>query len=69
MFPDQIRGRVEDDHTPFTQRGIPAIDLIDFDYPQRDSLKDNLDAVSESSLDKVGEAVQRLVTTLRAGGG
>ena len=47
---------------------MKAIDVIDFDYPQRDSLKDNLDAVSESSLDKVGEAVHRLVTTLRAGG-
>ena len=42
-----------------------AIDLIDFDYPQRDSLADNLGAVSQRSLDAVGEAVHRLVTRLR----
>ena len=69
VFPDKDRGtKIQDDHTPFTQRGVKAIDVIDFDYPQRDSLKDNLDAVSESSLDKVGEAAHRLVATLRAGG-
>jgi len=57
---------VIDDHTPFTQRGVRAIDIIDFDYPQRDSLADNLDAVSERSLDAAGEAVHRLVAGLRA---
>jgi hypothetical protein len=65
LFPNRLSGQILDDHTPFTQRGIPAIDLIDFDYPQRDSLADNLSAVSERSLDAVGEAVVRLVTTLR----
>ncbi len=67
IFPERAAGEVIDDHTPFAQRGIPAIDVIDFDYPQRDSLDDNLDAVSRSSLDKVGEAVYRLVARLRAG--
>ena len=57
--------QILDDHTPFTQRGVPAIDVIDFDYPQRDSLADNLSAVSERSLDAVGEAVYRLVARLR----
>jgi hypothetical protein len=59
--------QILDDHTPFTQRGVPAIDLIDFDYPQRDSLDDTMAAVSERSLDAVGEAVYRLVTRLRVG--
>jgi glutaminyl-peptide cyclotransferase len=57
--------RIIDDHTPFTGRGVAAIDIIDFDYPQRDSLADNLTAVSERSLDAVGEAVHRLVARLR----
>jgi hypothetical protein len=61
LFPDATSGGVIDDHTPFTQEDIPAIDLIDFDYPQRDSLRDDLDAVSERSLDAVGEAVLELV--------
>ncbi len=66
LFPAQPAPvQIIDDHTPFTQRGVPSIDIIDFDYPQRDSLADNLDAVSERSLDAVGEAVYRLIARLR----
>ena len=66
LFPAQeLSGAVIDDHTPFTQRGIRAIDIIDFDYPQRDSLRDDLAAVSRRSLDAVGEAVHLLVARLR----
>jgi glutaminyl-peptide cyclotransferase len=65
LFPDTSSGRILDDHTPFTDRGIPAIDVIDFDYPPRDTLADTLDKVSARSLDAVGEAVLRLVETLR----
>jgi hypothetical protein len=65
LFPDATSGQILDDHTPFTQRGIPAIDLIDFDYPPRDTLADTLDKVSARSLDAVGEAVLRLLTRLR----
>jgi Peptidase family M28 len=66
LFPaGALAGQVLDDHTPFTQRGIPAIDVIDFDYPVRDTLADDLDQVSRRSLDAVGEAVYRLVDRLR----
>jgi len=58
-------GAILDDHTPFAERGIPAIDIIDFDYPPRDSLEDDLDKVSARSLDAVGEAVYRLVARQR----
>lgn len=68
LFPPGDAGiEIIDDHVPFVQRGIPAIDVIDFDYPQRDTLQDDLDAVSQRSLDAVGEAVHLLVTRLRAG--
>ncbi|MGH2944289.1 MAG: M28 family peptidase, partial [Solirubrobacteraceae bacterium] len=67
LFPPAVAGLILDDHTPFTQRGVTAIDIIDFDYPQRDSLADDLDAVARRSLDAVGEAVYRLVATLRTG--
>lgn len=40
-------------------------DVIDFDYPQRDRHADDLRAVSQRSLDAVGEAIHRLVTRLR----
>ncbi len=65
LFSPEISGEILDDHTPFTHRGIPSIDLIDFDYPPRDTLADSVDKVSERSLDAVGEAVVRLVSTLR----
>ncbi len=69
LFPaGSVAGEIIDDHTPFTRRGIPAIDIIDFDYPPRDSLQDTLDKVSPRSLDAVGEAVYRLVARLRRPG-
>jgi glutaminyl-peptide cyclotransferase len=67
-FSAPVSGEIIDDHWPFTRRGVRAIDLIDFDYPQRDSLDDDLDAVSARSLDAVGEAVFALVATLRRRG-
>jgi hypothetical protein len=68
LFPDATSQQIIDDHAPFTQRGVRAIDLIDFDYPPTHTLGDNLAAVSERSLDAVGEAVYRLLTTLRRSG-
>jgi glutaminyl-peptide cyclotransferase len=56
-FPDTQQGTVEDDHTPFLQRGVPAIDLIDFNFPCWHKTCDDLTAVSKASLDKSGEAV------------
>ncbi|HEX8744766.1 MAG TPA: M28 family peptidase, partial [Thermoleophilaceae bacterium] len=67
LFSGTTSGAIIDDHWPFIQGGVRAIDLIDFDYPQRDSLEDDLDAVSQRSLDAVGEAVHRLVSQLRPG--
>ena len=56
-FPDTQQGTVEDDHTPFLQRGVRAIDLIDFNFPCWHKPCDDLTAVSKASLNKSGEAV------------
>jgi glutaminyl-peptide cyclotransferase len=56
-FPDTRQGVVEDDHTPFLKRKVPAIDLIDFNFPCWHKTCDDLTAVSKASLDKSGEAV------------
>lgn len=64
-FPDRVQGGVSDDHTPFLQHGIPAIDLIDFDFACWHRLCDDLSAVSEKSLDTSGEAVLELMRRLR----
>ena len=65
LFPDAVGTSLLDDHTPFLERGVRSIDIIDFEYPQADTLQDTVDKVSVRSLDAVGEAVYRLVTRLR----
>jgi glutaminyl-peptide cyclotransferase len=61
------QGTVEDDHTPFMKAGVPAIDLIDFDFPQWHTLRDRPDVLSQRSLDAAGEAVVELLRELRRG--
>jgi len=46
-----------DDHTPFLEAGIPAVDLIDFDYPYWHTTQDTPDKVSAESLQAVGETL------------
>jgi glutaminyl-peptide cyclotransferase len=66
IMSSSTQGTVEDDHTPFMARGVPAIDLIDFDFPQWHTLEDRPDVLSERSLDAAGEAVVELMRELRA---
>jgi hypothetical protein len=66
-FPAGEQGAIIDDHVPFLERGVPAIDLIDFDYPERDTLRDRPDRLSVHTLDAVGETVTELVLRLRPG--
>ena len=60
-FPDRIGTSIIDDHTPFLEAGIPAVDVIDFDYPHRDTLRDTVDKTSPRTLDAVGETVTDLL--------
>lgn len=60
-----------DDHVPFLNAGIPAIDLIDFEYgtgPGRHDIwhtpGDNMDQISEQSLDIVGRTALEMVNGL-----
>jgi hypothetical protein len=64
-FPRGTEGEITDDHTPFTRRGVPAIDLIDFDFPCWHKACDDMSAVSAKSLDRSGEAVLELLRTWR----
>jgi glutaminyl-peptide cyclotransferase len=64
VFPPETSGAVLDDHIPFLRVGVPAIDLIDFDFPCFHRRCDDLSAVSERSLDAVGETVYELLRTL-----
>jgi Zn-dependent M28 family amino/carboxypeptidase len=65
VFPDRTGTVIYDDHTPFLDAGIPAIDLIDWPYRWMHTLQDTVDKTSPRSLDAVGETVFRLVQELR----
>jgi Iap family predicted aminopeptidase len=60
-FPAGVSGGVIDDHVQFTARGVPSIDLIDFDFPCFHRPCDDRSAVSERSLNAVGETVLELL--------
>jgi len=54
----------EDDHMPFVKLGVPAIDVIDIDYPPWHKDTDTMDKLSAKSFEVVGtvivEAIHRL---------
>ncbi len=65
LFPPGTQSVVLDDHTPFLRASIPAIDLIDFDYPCWQKVCDDLGQVSAKNLTKVGSTVLELVRSER----
>jgi len=56
-FIDTFRYNMIDDHTPFLEAGIPAVDIIDFDYPYWHTVEDTPDKVSAQSLKAVGDTL------------
>jgi glutaminyl-peptide cyclotransferase len=48
---------IEDDHVPFLQAGVPAVDIIDLDYPAWHRAEDTLDKVSAASMQAVGDVL------------
>jgi glutaminyl-peptide cyclotransferase len=67
VFPDVPGPAVIDDHTPFLRRGVPAIDLIDFTFDCWHKPCDDMTAVSELSLDLVGETVVQMLLDVMSG--
>ena len=65
IFPPGLQGEVLDDHTPFLRASIPAIDLIDFDYPCWQKTCDDLSQVSQVNLTRVGATVLELLRAER----
>lgn len=62
-----------DDHVPFLRAGIPAVDLIDFQFGSAPGLndywhtdKDTLDKLSVRSLEIIGQTTLRLIARLRS---
>ena len=61
-FRSDVRHTVFDDHIPFLNAGIPAIDVIDFDYPYWHTTHDTPDKCSAESLEGVGAVLLSVVT-------
>jgi glutaminyl-peptide cyclotransferase len=65
----QIRAPVEDDHIPFLDIGIPAVDIIDLNYGPGNSfhhtLEDTLDKISSQSMEKTGALVLEMLPALQ----
>jgi len=57
VFLSEYKYSMIDDHTPFLEAGIPAVDIIDFDYPYWHTTQDTPDKVSAESLHAVGETL------------
>ena len=57
QFIPEFKYSMFDDHTPFVEAGIPAMVLIDFDYPYWHTVGDTPDKVSSESLEAVGRTL------------
>jgi hypothetical protein len=60
-FIPELKHAMTDDHTAFLRRGIPAVDIIDFDYPAWHTTHDTLDRISGESLEQVGRTLEAWV--------
>jgi Zn-dependent M28 family amino/carboxypeptidase len=54
----QLKHSIIDDHLPFLERGLPAVDIIDFDYPYWHTTADTADKVAPESLERVGRTLE-----------
>ena len=63
QFIPQYKYSMIDDHTPFLEAGIPASDIIDFDYPYWHTSADTPDKVSAKSLQIVGDVIRSWLLT------
>lgn len=57
-FVPNVKHHLIDDHRPFLDMGIPAVDIIDFDYPYWHTTKDTADKVAPASLERVGRVLE-----------
>ncbi len=64
-FIPQIGPHLIDDHRPFLNQRIPAIDIIDFDYPYWHTTQDTCDKLSIGSLTRVGRVVEETLEKRR----
>ena len=57
VFLPEYKFSILDDHIPFLEAGIPAVDIIDLDYHYWHTTQDTVDKVSAESLQVVGDTL------------
>jgi acetylornithine deacetylase/succinyl-diaminopimelate desuccinylase-like protein len=57
-FIPQVNHTMIDDHLPFVEQGLVAVDIIDFDYPYWHTVEDTADKASPESLVRVGRTLE-----------
>jgi len=57
FFISELGYTIFDDHIPFIEHGIPAIVIIDFNYPYWHTTADTADKISSDSLERVGQTL------------
>jgi len=60
-FVDSVGYFIYDDHVPLQDAGIPAVDLIDLDYPYWHTMEDTPDKCSPESLQKIGDVLVQIL--------
>ena len=57
---------IEDDHLPFLDAGVPAVDVIDLEYPAWHTEADTLDKISAQSLRAVADVLLAALPDIEA---
>ncbi|HWR82408.1 MAG TPA: M28 family peptidase [Candidatus Deferrimicrobium sp.] len=60
-FRDSVKHSVIDDHLSLISSGVPAVDIIDFDYPYWHTENDTPDKCSPTALANVGRVLAELI--------
>ena len=64
VFIPEYKHRIIDDHIPFLRAGIPAVDIIDFEYPYWHTTEDTADKVSPENLAVIGNILIHWLETI-----
>jgi hypothetical protein len=64
LFLDHGYTNAVDDHTPFREEGIPAIDIIDLKYSEWHKPGDTIDKLSAENMEAVGNVVYASLTEI-----
>ncbi len=61
VFVPRVGIEITDDHIPLQRAGIPAIDIIDINYPAWHTPGDTLDQISAATLQLVGDVAMAVI--------